>query len=56
MPDEPTHTPAGSVRFEQARRRLAEELGIEAELVTDAQVAAYLAPGPAPAPERKKDP
>lgn len=52
MPDAPTHTPAGSVRFEQARRRLAAERGTEVELVTDADVEAYLHPGPAPAPER----
>jgi len=55
MPD-PTPTPVGSVRFEQARRRLAEVLGIEAELVTDAQVYAYLAPGPAPAPPQREVP
>lgn len=52
MPDEPTTTPAGSVRFEQARRRLADERGTEVELITDDEVDAYLNPGPAPAPER----
>jgi len=49
LPD-PTFTPVGSTRFEQARRRLAAALGVEVELVTDAQVDAYLAPGATPAP------
>lgn len=35
----------GSTRFEQARRRLAQETAREVEQVSDADVIAYLTPG-----------
>jgi len=41
-----TSTPIGSQRFELARHRLAKLLMKELEQVTDAEVLAYLEPGP----------
>jgi hypothetical protein len=43
---DPTLVPAGSTRFEQARARLARQLDVEVETITDAQVRAFLAGGP----------
>lgn len=50
---DPTFTPAGSVRFEQARADLARWRDVELEAVSDADVAAYLASGASPARIRR---
>ena len=51
---DPTFTPTGSVRFEQARAALARRRDVELEAVSDADVVASLAPGPAPAPPQRR--
>lgn len=53
---DPVFTPAGAVRFEQARHELARRRDVEVETVTDADVQAFLAAGATPARSRSHTP